>query len=106
MYARVCLLFAGILVITSFKSIAQRQMEKLDRGGIAVLTDNNSVFISWRLLGNDPENIGFNVYKIINNADTIKINRNVLLSTTNYIDNEFDISNQITYFVKSVIDGR
>ena len=39
----------------------QRQMEALDRGVVAVQTDNG-VFISWRLSGNE-KGVAFNVYK-------------------------------------------
>jgi hypothetical protein len=40
-----------------------RQMEKLDRGIVAVRTDPGEVFISWRLLGTDSKKTGFNLYR-------------------------------------------
>lgn len=39
-----------------------KQMEKLDRGVVA-LTTSAGVFISWRLLGTEPEGVRFNVYR-------------------------------------------
>jgi len=39
-----------------------RYMECLDRGVIAVSADGGA-FISWRLLGTDPADIGFNLYR-------------------------------------------
>ncbi|GAB4006388.1 hypothetical protein GCM10029992_56900 [Glycomyces albus] len=39
-----------------------RPMEDLGRGVVAVRSDN-SVLVSWRLLGLDPDDIGFNVYR-------------------------------------------
>ena len=43
-------------------TIPQRQIEKLDRGLVAVDL-GGSVFLSWRLLGTDPTDISFNLYK-------------------------------------------
>ncbi|HEX2851897.1 MAG TPA: rhamnogalacturonan lyase [Opitutaceae bacterium] len=41
----------------------QHQMEKLSRGVVAVHQADGKVFVSWRLLGSDPENIAFNLYR-------------------------------------------
>ncbi|MFZ5895429.1 MAG: hypothetical protein ACOY0T_30515 [Myxococcota bacterium] len=47
-----------------------RYMECLDRGVIAV-TASKSAFVSWRLLGTDPSDISFNLYRQVgNNAPT------------------------------------
>jgi rhamnogalacturonan endolyase len=42
---------------------AQPQMENLDRGVVAIHQPDGKVFVSWRLLGNDPENVAFNLYR-------------------------------------------
>ena len=42
--------------------LAQRQTEKLQRGVVAVKSDRG-VFVSWRLLGTDPDSVAFNVYR-------------------------------------------
>ncbi|MDR3297400.1 MAG: rhamnogalacturonan lyase [Prevotellaceae bacterium] len=41
---------------------AERQMERLDRGVVAVKTDSG-VFVSWRLLGSEPQQTAFNLYR-------------------------------------------
>lgn len=61
----ISLLIISLLIITVFSSLeiaaaSPRQMEKLDRGLVAVQT-NNGIFISWRLLGTEDMNTGFNV---------------------------------------------
>lgn len=38
-------------------------MENLDRGVVAVHQSNGEVFVSWRLLGTDPTNVAFNLYR-------------------------------------------
>ena len=41
----------------------RRQMEGLGRGVIAINQGEGKVWISWRLLGTDPEGIAFNLYR-------------------------------------------
>jgi rhamnogalacturonan endolyase len=55
-----------------------RQVEGLGRGGYAVYT-GDGVYLSWRLLGTEPANLTFDVYR----GDT-KIQENI--DATNYID--------------------
>ncbi len=89
------LLFSGILLFLMSVSItAQRNMEFLDRGVVAIRTSSNEVFVNWRRLGTDPDGISFNLYRestLIRNTDA-----------TSYTDNT---SNNSTYTVRPVIDG-
>ena len=70
------LLFIGITHI----STAQRPMEYLNRGMVG-LEVSNGVFLSWRMLGTDAPNVGFNLYR--NGA---KINSTPITTSTNYVD--------------------
>lgn len=63
------------------KASAQRIMEKLNRGVLAVSSGIDSVFVSWRLLATDPENVAFNVYR--NNT---KLNAKPLTKATCFTD--------------------
>jgi hypothetical protein len=74
-----------------------KQVEFLNRGVVALRKSANEVFISWRLLGNDPSDIAFNVYR-----DNVKINATPVTTSTNYIDN---ISTNSTYSIKPIISG-
>lgn len=74
-----------------------KQVEFLNRGVVALRKSANEVFISWRLLGNDPSNIAFNVYR-----DNVKINSTPITTSTNYIDN---IATNGSYSIKTVIGG-
>lgn len=73
---------------------AQRYMEKLGRGVVAMRTTSNHVFVSWRMFGTDPDDISFNLYR----------NDTLIVSTlhTNYIDTT-ELNS--TYLVKPVIDS-
>ncbi|MDP4270631.1 MAG: autotransporter-associated beta strand repeat-containing protein, partial [Bacteroidota bacterium] len=84
---------------------AQRKMEKLGRGVVAVNNGGGSVYVSWRLLATDPQNIGFNVYRSINGAEVIKLNSTPITATTDYTDNSASTSATNSYFVKPVLNG-
>lgn len=73
-----------LIAITLFvsSSFAQRYMEKLNRGFVAVpYTTGDSVFLSWRYLGTDPAALGFNVYK-----NNVKLNSEPITASTNFVD--------------------
>lgn len=99
-----------VLLLISFSlfgtAIAQRQMEKLGRGTVAVKTGEKSAFISWRLLRTDPVNISFNLYRQVGNSKEIKINEKPLSGATCFTDLKADFSGTNTYIVKSVINGK
>ncbi|WP_437919703.1 gliding motility-associated C-terminal domain-containing protein [Sphingobacterium sp. LRF_L2] len=58
-----------------------KRMEKLDRGLIAIRSDPESIFLSWRLLATDDKGIAFNIYR-----DNLKINDIPITDATNYVD--------------------
>ena len=62
---RLLSILVAILAAISLDAQAQRQLEPLGRGLVAVRTGTASTYIGWRLLGNDPENIAFNLYRSI-----------------------------------------
>lgn len=76
---------------------AQRDMENLDRGLLAVKT-TGGVFVSWRVLGTDAATTGFNLYR-----DGVKVNSALILGATNLTDASGTSSS--TYTVKPVVSG-
>lgn len=60
----VCLLLAGASLANAqpHPPHPPKQLEKLDRGVVA-LASTNGVFVSWRLLGTEPAGVRFNVYR-------------------------------------------
>lgn len=76
---------------------AQRKMEKLDRGLVAVQT-NGGVFLSWRVFGTDPKNVAFNIYR-----DGTKVNASPITGATNMVDGSGN--GNATYTVRPVLGG-
>jgi rhamnogalacturonan endolyase len=57
------------------------QPEDIDRGLVAISIEESGVYLSWRWLGSDPDNLGFNVYR-----GEIQINGELITGSTNFID--------------------
>lgn len=91
--------------MSSSNLLAQRQMEKLDRGLIAMRQGTDSVYIGWRLLGTEPDEIAFNLYRKMGEKTAIKLNKQPITQSTNYVDTKVDFSNTNSYFVKAVLHG-
>ena len=88
----------GMLVLFAGQAGAQRYMEKLNRGLVAVKS-GSGYFLSWRLFGTDPQDasFGFNVYK-----GATKLNAAMLATATCYQDNSAGTG---VYTVKPVTGG-
>lgn len=90
-------IFTVLLLLLATGVYAARQMERLDRGLVAVKV-NDGVFLSWRLFGTDPESIGFNLYR-----DGVKINPSPIATATNWTDEKGTL--QSKYEVRTVLNG-
>ncbi len=88
----------GTLLLLITQASAQRQMEKLGRGVVAVNQGDHKVYVGWRMLGTDPDDIAFNVYR-----NNIRVNRQPITESTNLVDNNGSTS--ATYTVRIVING-
>ena len=73
------------------------QAEKLDRGVISVRSGNGNL-VQWRLLGTDPQNVGFHVYR-----DGTRLTSSPITSSTNYLDQ--GASSSARYTVRAVVNG-
>ncbi|MGE5406124.1 MAG: rhamnogalacturonan lyase [Methanosarcina sp.] len=85
---------------------AQRVMENIDRGVIAVRKDNDSVFVSWRMLGTEPDDIAYNIYRQSPGARAVKLNMEPLAHSTCFTDGSSDISVDNSYFIRPVLKGK
>ena len=96
---------------------AQRQPEGLGRAVLALRgvdsggsgTNNwsgsgaNQVYVGWRLLATDPEDIAFNVYRSANGGAAVKLNPTPVTTSTNFIDTSATLSVPNAYHVRPVI---
>ena len=85
---------------------AQRQMENLGRGVVAVYKGNDSVYVGWRMLGTDPEGIAFNLYRKEGDSKAIKLNQFPITKTTDFIDSRVDTDLPNAYSIRPVLNGK
>jgi len=97
--------FAVVLVFAADIS-AQRQMEKLGRGVIAIRQNDGQVYVGWRLLGTDPDAISFNVYRATNGSKALKLNSQPITTATSFVDAKADQAKSNSYFVRPVLKGK
>jgi rhamnogalacturonan endolyase len=90
------------LTVVSIHSFAQRQMEFLDRGLVAVPAGSD-IFLSWRLFGTDPEGVSFDVFKIENETDPVKLNESPLEGGTNFLDKNLKNATTPEYFIRAYL---
>ena len=94
-----------LLLICAPGLMAQRQMENLDRGFIAVRCPGDSVYVGWRLLGTEPDDIAFNLYRRSGNDKPVKLNQTPIKESTNSQVGKQDFTIDNSYFVKAVLGG-
>jgi rhamnogalacturonan endolyase len=104
--SRPACLFTTLAFLTAVTASAQRQMEFLQRGMVAIRQDDNSVFVGWRLLGTDPEEATFNVYRAANQQAPQKLNDQPLASVTHFVDARAQLDQANAYHVRPVVNGK
>ena len=100
----------GILLVAMLLSFthavrSQSRMENLGRGVVAVRTSSTQVYVGWRMLGTDPANVAFNLYRSANGGAAVKLNSSPITATTNFVDSNANLSQANAYFVRPVING-
>jgi fibronectin type 3 domain-containing protein len=84
---------------TEIATTLVRQAEYLDRAPVAVATAEGGVYLGWRLLGLDPRDLAFNVYR-----DGEKITDDPITGATNVVDP--DGTTESTYLVTALQGDR
>lgn len=92
-----------LLTIVACGALAeQRQMEYLDRGVHAVRTTTDSAYISWRLLGTDSPETGFDIYRASGTDKPVRLNKKTIRTNTQFADGGIDFSKAVTYIIKTI----
>jgi autotransporter-associated beta strand protein len=96
----------ALLIAAAGTAWSQRQMESLNRGLVAVRKSSTQVYLSWRLFGDDPPEVAFNVYRAANGGAAAKLNTTPITVTTDYTDTPANLSSTAyAYHVRPVIGG-
>ena len=95
-----------VFIISTHFSNAQRVMENLGRGLVAVPQNDGKAFISWRSLVNDADKLGFTIYKTEGKNKRIKCNAKPISDVTSFIDTQIDSTKLYRYDLVSVLNGK
>ena len=85
--------------------LAQYAVENLGRGVMAIRASESTVYVGWRLLGTDPADVAFNVYRATGAAAPTKLNDVPVATATNVVDLSADLNQVNTYTVRPVLRG-
>lgn len=85
---------------------AQRVMEKLDRGLVAMQNQQKQVYLGWRLLAADPKDVAFNVYRAPEGGAPEKLNAEPVSKTTDFVDAKPLAGKGVQYWVRPVVGGQ
>ena len=91
------LLLIAVMAVMAMNVMAQRSMDKLDRGLVAIKTDAG-VFCSWRIFGEEYYDVTYNIYR-----DGTKLNAEPL-SVSNFVDAAGNTGSK--YTVSAVVKGK
>ena len=97
--------FASALALSATSLQAQRQMENLGRGVVAVNEGEGKAFVSWRLLGTEPSDIAFNLYRAAGSGAPVKLNAEPMRTATWFEDAKLDPTLDNSYFVRTLLNG-
>lgn len=99
-------LLATLLILAGATlASAQRQMEALGRGVVAINQGSGKVYVGWRLLGTDPDELAFNLYRATDSGAPVKLNAAPLVQTTDFVDTSADLTKANAWFVRPVLLG-
>ena len=97
-------LFAALL-LPAGEARAQRQMEALGRGVVAVKQSDGKVFVGWRMLGTDAGDVAFNLYRSTDGGALVKLNPEPLATVTHFTDDAAPAEKANAWFVRAVVKG-
>jgi rhamnogalacturonan endolyase len=81
-------------------------MEHLGRGVVAAHQGEGNVFVGWRLLGTDPDDIAFNVYRATADGPPTRLNAAPITTATHFVDAGADLHRTVAYSVRAVLHDR
>ncbi len=107
---KLLIVLAGSLLTTDVMAAnvasGPRQMENLGRGLVGVRTGETTVFLSWRLLGTEPDGVSYNVYRQGATGTPEKVNAIPLQTSTCFTDQKATLALATRYFVRALVDGK
>ena len=80
-------------------------MEPLGRGVVVLRSTTTDVVIGWRVLGTDPPDVSFNLYRTTESNPPVKLNATPITGATQFVDVAADLTQTNAYSVRAIING-
>lgn len=80
----------------------ERVTERLGRGPVAVALPEGRVYLNWRLLADDPTDVGFHVYRRLGRGLPVRLTERPISRTCDFIDTSPAGGQPNYYFVRPV----
>jgi len=80
---------SAVLLIVSIGEADEPRVElgeSLDRGVIARPLGEGKVYVGWRLLASDPEDVAFTVYREVKGETPVRLSKKPIRDATNFVD--------------------
>ena len=100
--ARSLVVLSLLAVVLLSPAVPARAAEKFDRAMLALRTDEKSVYLSWRLLADDPAGRVFNVYRSTAGGAPMKLNDAPMTAGTNFTDATAALDQPNAWWITSV----
>ncbi|MFW5867470.1 MAG: hypothetical protein ACOCX2_06610 [Armatimonadota bacterium] len=84
---------------------SERVEEALGRGLVAMPMEGGRVYLGWRLLGDDPAGVGFNVYRWFGRRMPERLNEEPITQTCDFVDESPVAGEANFYVVRTVAAG-
>lgn len=95
------MIITATLIATATAQAGSWQPERLNRGVVATVAGEGKIFVSWRLLGTEPEDTRFDLYRSVAGQAPVKLNDQPLTGGTCFMD-EVNARGSITYTVHAL----
>ncbi len=92
-----------LLLLVAYVAKSQPVMEDINRGLVAIEKEE-TIYFSWRLLGDEPYNTAFNIYAIKNGSVSL-VNPTIISETTNFEADKTLIDKESSFYVVSIVNG-
>ena len=83
-----------------------RVEETLNRGLTVTMNERGELYVGWRLLKSDPDNVTFNVYRSEKDKKPLKLNSKPVTLTTDFTDKTAKTGITYDYFIRTVVNGK
>lgn len=96
---------AKFFVLAFLLCVGNASAVEVDRAPVALVKSKREVYLGWRLLGTDPAELAFNVYRGTDGAAAVKLNAEPIRNATDFVDQTVSLARTNVWWVKPVVGG-